>query len=123
MLNAAQLYGRSAVTTASPADLTLMLYNGAIKFCNLGLEAIRNKDILKANTNIQKAEKIITELQNTLNFDYPVAKDYDVVYDSIQRNLLEANIHKDEEPLQAALKDIRDLRDIWVKIMKEKKGA
>lgn len=123
MLNAAQLYGRSAVTTASPADLTLMLYNGAIKFCNLGIEAIRNKKIMEANTNIQKAEKIITELQNTLNFDYPVAKDYDVVYDSIQRNLLEANIHKDEEPLQAALKDIRDLRDIWVKIMKEKKGA
>jgi flagellar protein FliS len=122
MMNAAQLYGKTAVTTASPEDLTLMLYNGAIKFCNFALAAMEKKDIPTAGTNIMKAEKIISELQNTLNDAYPVSKDFDVIYNAIMRNLIDANVSKKPEPLNAALKDIRDIRDIWVQLMKAKKG-
>ena len=58
MVNAAQIYQGNQVSTASPAKLTLMLYEGAIKFCNLALIGIEENDVQKAHTNIMKAEQI-----------------------------------------------------------------
>ncbi len=111
-------YKNNSIQTASPAELTLMLYDGAIKFCNIALGAIENNDIQKANTNIIKAEKIITEFRATLDFKYPVAKDFELVYDYIYRRLIEANIHKDAEVLTEALKYIREMRDTWKEVMR-----
>ena len=72
--NIAQEYNRNKILTASPAELTLMLYEGAIKFCNIALIAIEKQDYEKANTNIKKAENIITEFKVTLNHKYAVAR-------------------------------------------------
>ena len=65
--NMAQQYNRNKVLTASPAELTLLLYEGAIKFCNIAVVAMEKNDVEKAHTNIVKAEMIIEELQSTLN--------------------------------------------------------
>lgn len=111
-------YKNNTIQTASPAELTLMLYDGAIKFCNIALGALENNDIEKANTNIIKAEKIINEFRVTLDFKYPVAKDFDLVYDYIYRRLIEANIRKDAEILNDALKYIREMRDTWKEVMR-----
>ena len=111
-------YKNNSIQTASPAELTLMLYDGAIKFCNIALGAIENGDIQKANTNIIKAENIITEFRATLDFKYPVAKDFELVYDYIYRRLVEANIHKDAEVLTEALTYIREMRDTWKEVMR-----
>ena len=111
-------YKNNSIQTASSAELTLMLYDGAIKFCNIALGAIENGDIQKANTNIIKAENIITEFRATLDFKYPVAKDFELVYDYIYRRLVEANIHKDAEVLTEALKYIREMRDTWKEVMR-----
>ncbi len=116
--NMTMAYKNNSIQTASPADLTLMLYDGAIKFCNIALGAIENNDISKANTNIVKAEKIIVEFRATLDFKYPVAKDFDLVYDYIYRRLVEANIKKDAEILEDALKYIREMRDTWKEVMR-----
>lgn len=124
--NMAMAYKNNTIQTASPAELTLMLYDGAIKFCNIALGAIESHDIEKANTNIVKAEKIITEFRCTLDFKYPVAKDFDIVYDYIYRRLVEANIRKDPEILNEALGYIREMRDTWKEVMrinKVKTGA
>ena len=59
--NAAALYAGNRINTASPAELTLMLYDGAIKFCNMAIDGLENNDIQKANTNLIKAQKIIVE--------------------------------------------------------------
>ena len=121
--NAATAYQGTKVNTASPAELTLMLYEGAIKFCNIGLSAIEKNDITKANTNIIKAEKIINKLRETLDFKYPVAKDFDRVYDYIYSKLVEANIHKDAAALTEALDRIREMCDTWKEVMNlTKKG-
>lgn len=117
-MNAAAAYQDSKILTASPAELTLMLYEGAIKFCNLALIAIEKKELMKANTNIIKAERIITEFRTTLNFKYPVAEHFELVYDYIYRRLVEANIKKDPEILEEALGYIRDMRDTWKEVMK-----
>ena len=78
--NAATLYQGTKVNTASPAELTLMLYEGAIKFCNVGLLGFETRDYEKVSNNIIKVQNIITELRATLDFKYQTAKDFDVVY-------------------------------------------
>lgn len=120
-INAAMVYKDNKILTATPAELTLMLYEGAIKFCNVALTAIEKNDIEKANTNIIKAEKIITELRATLDFKYPVANQFEMVYDYIYRRLIEANIKKDKEILEDALTYIREMRDTWKEVMKAAK--
>ncbi|MCR5608978.1 MAG: flagellar export chaperone FliS [Lachnospiraceae bacterium] len=115
---AANVYKNNSINTASPAELTLMLYNGAIKFCNIALAAIEEKDFTKANVNMQKAQKIIEELRVTLDFKYEVAKDFDRVYDYIFRRLVEGNIKKDPEIIEDTLRHIRDMRDTWKEVMR-----
>lgn len=116
--NAASAYNASRVMTATPEELTLMLYEGTVKFCNIASMAIEKNDMEKANANIIKAENIIQELRSTLDMKYPVSKQLDAVYDYIYRSLLEANIRKDNNKLEEVLGLIRDLRDTWKEAMK-----
>lgn len=116
--NAAKLYQNNSVQTASPAKLTLMLYDGAIKFCNIAKDAFEENNIEKINTNVIKAEKIINELRASLDMKYPVSQDFDRMYDYIYRNLVEANVYKDPESLEEALVQIRGMRETWVEVMR-----
>lgn len=111
-------YNNSKILTASPAELTLMLYDGAIKFCNIAIMAIEKNDIMKAHTYIVKTENIIEEFQATLNHKYPVAKDFDNVYKYIYNRLIEANVKKDKDILEEVLVHLRTLRDTWKEVMK-----
>lgn len=111
-------YQRNAVLTASPAELTLMLYEGAIKFCNIALNGFENQDFEKINTNIKKAEAIIAELRATLDHKYPVWEDFDRVYAYIYDCMVDANIQKDPAMLEEALKRTREMRDTWKEVMK-----
>lgn len=111
-------YANNKITTASPAELTLMLYEGAIKFCNIAITAIEEKDISKAHNNIIKVQNIIEEFQATLNHKYPVAKDFDNVYSYLMQRLIEANIKKDAEILQEVLGHLRTMRDTWKEVMR-----
>lgn len=116
--NAINAYQRNAIMTASPAELTLMLYEGAIKFCNIGIMAIEKKEIEKANTNLKKAQNIISELRASLDRKYPVWEDFERVYDYIYRRLVEGNMKKDAEIIEDALKYIREMRDTWKEVMR-----
>ena len=111
-------YANNKVITATPAELTLMLYDGAIKFCNLAISAVEANDVEKAYTNIIKVERIIEEFQATLNHKYPVAKDFDNVYSYLQQRLLYANMKKDKEALEEVLKHLRTMRDTWKEVMR-----
>lgn len=117
-VNAAAVYKDNRILTASPAELTLMLYEGAIKFCNIAIMALENNDIEKANLNIIKAERIITEFRSTLDFKYPSANQFELVYDYIYRRLMEGNVKKDKEIVEEALEYIREMRDTWKEVMK-----
>lgn len=119
--NAASLYKGTKINTASPAELTLMLYEGAIKFCNIADLGFEQKDYEKVSNNIIKVQNIITELRSTLDFKYPTAKDFDVVYEYITSLLVQANIKKDPEQLALALEQIREMRDLWKEVMKQNK--
>lgn len=121
--NAINSYQKNAVMTASPAELTLMLYEGAIKFCNIALIGLGKRDYEKTNTNLKKAQAIIMELRVTLDHKYPVWEDFERVYDYIYRRLVEANTKKDAEVLEDALKYIREMRDTWKEVMRLNKAA
>ena len=115
-------YANNKIMTASPGELTLMLYEGAIKFCNLAIEGIQNKDIEKAHNNIMKVERIIEEFQATLNHRYPVAQDFDNVYNYLMERLREANLKKDQDILEEVLKHLRTMRDTWKEVMHSAKA-
>ena len=121
--NAYSQYNNSKVLTASPAELTLMLYEGAIKFCNIAIMGIEQGDVLKAHTNIVKVENIIIEFQSTLNHKYAVAEDFDKVYNYIYSRLVEANIKKDKGILEEVLVHLRGMRDTWKDVMKKAQNA
>lgn len=110
-------YNNSKILTASPAELTLMLYDGAIKFTNIAIMAIEKHDIEKAHNNIVKTERIILEFQATLDDKYPVAKDFYAVYTYLIQRLREANLKKDSEILEEVLKHLRTMRDTWKEVM------
>ena len=116
--NAYAQYNNSKILTATPAELTLMLYEGAIKFCNIAVAAIQQKDIEKAHKNIQKTQKIIEHFRMTLDMKYPVSQDFDRVYDYLSRRLVEANVKKDEEILAEVLEHLRSMRDTWKEVIR-----
>lgn len=117
-------YQNSKVLTASPAELTLMLYEGIIKFTNAALIAIQGKNYQQANVNIQKAERIVDHLNGTLNHKYPVAKDFENIYKCIMQALIQGNIRKDPAELERALEYSRMICDTWKEIMKvNEKGS
>lgn len=111
-------YQRNAVLTASPAELTLMLYDGAIRFCNIALIGLETKDYEKVNTNLKKAQAIIGELRATLDHKYPVWEDFERVYAYIYDCMVDANIQKDSALVEEALKHTREMRDAWKEVMK-----
>lgn len=114
-------YNNSKVLTASPAELTLMLYEGAIKFCNIAIVAIEKQDIPKAHTNIMKAQKIVEHFRLTLDMSYPVAEDFDRVYQYLEQRLIQANLHKDSAILEEVCEHLRSMRDTWKEVMRVNK--
>ena len=123
--NAYAQYNNSKILTASPAELTLMLYEGAIKFCNSAITAVEQKDIQKAHDNIVKTQKIIEHFRVTLDMKYPVAQDFERVYVYLEQRLVQANMKKDPEILQEVLEHLHTMRDTWKEVMRinREKGA
>ena len=123
--NAYAQYQNNKVLTASPAELTLMLYEGAIKFCNIAIAGIEQKDIQKAHTNIVKVQKIIDYFRQTLDMKYEVAQDFERVYVYLGQRLVEANVKKDATILEEVNEHLRSMRDTWKDVMKinKEKGS
>lgn len=117
--NAYAQYNNNKIMSASPAELTLMLYEGAIKFCNMAIMALEQNDIQKANNNIIKVQRIIDEFRATLDMKYPVAEDFERVYKYLLNRLLEANLHKDKEILEEVNVHLHSMRDTWKEVMKK----
>ncbi|MGL4362155.1 MAG: flagellar export chaperone FliS [Cellulosilyticaceae bacterium] len=116
-----QQYRNNAVLTANPAELTAMLYNGAIKFCNLAIEALQNNQLEIANKNCIKAQNIIAELQMTLDMRYSFSDDVSQLYTFINQLLLEGNVEKNVQKLEDALNLIREFRDLWQEVISASK--
>ena len=120
--NAYAQYNNNKVMTASPAELTLMLYEGAIKFCNVAEAAIDDNNVEKAHVNIVKAQRIIDYLRQTLDMKYAVAQDFENIYSYLSHRLIEANIRKDKEILEEVNGHLHSVRDTWKEVMRINSG-
>ena len=113
--------------TATPEALTLMLYNGAIKFINESIEASKKKEYEKANTSCIKAQNIISEFRLTLKMEYEISKNLLALYNYAYDRLVEGNMNEDITKLEEAKDILSELRDAWNQAMKavknEKGGA
>jgi len=106
-------YLESRITTASKEELTLMLYDGALKFCTQAIAALEAKEVEKSGSLIIRIENIIREFQLTLDHKYEVTKNLDSLYEYIHRRLVEANLEKSVEILEEMQFLLRELRDMW----------
>lgn len=113
MANPYEAYQQNSVMTASPGELTLMLYNGCLKFIKQGKVAIESNDSQKKNVNLQKAQKIIMELMTTLNMEIELSQQLLPLYDYVNRRLIEANIKQSVEILDEIEGMISGIRDSW----------
>jgi flagellar protein FliS len=116
--SAQEAYKATQVQTAGQGKLIVMLYDGAIRFCRQAVESIKKKKYDSANTEIVRAEDIVTELLLALDYDQggEVAKKLASLYVYFNQQLLEANITKTIEPLEIVIKLMSDLRESWEKI-------
>ncbi|HAZ40438.1 MAG TPA: flagellar export chaperone FliS [Exiguobacterium sp.] len=117
-MNPYATYQTNSITTALPQDLTLMLYEGLIKFSMLAKRAIEQKMIEQKNTNIQKAQAIISELQLTLNQSIALSKDLNSLYDYMQTRLIDANIKNDLVAIEEVIGFAEEFRETWKEAMK-----
>ncbi|WP_026894455.1 flagellar export chaperone FliS [Clostridiisalibacter paucivorans] len=114
-------YQQNSVMTASPEELTLMLYNGAIKFIKQAKIFINEKQMENAHKSIVRAEDIIAELNITLNMDYEISENLRSLYTFILDRLTDANVQKSTDVLNEILPLVEDLRDTWQQAMKQAK--
>ena len=117
--NAYSQYNNSKILTASPAELTLLLYEGAIKFGNISILKMEQKDIQGAHNNIVRVEKIIDYLRETLDMKYPVAQDFENMYVYISRRLMDVMAAKDPAIMEEIVEHLRAIRDNWKEVMKK----
>ena len=120
--NASNAYKQNSVTTASPGELTLMLYNGCLKFLTKAKKAIEDKNIEERNNNIQRAQAIIYELMSTLNMDIEISKEMLPLYDYMTRRLTDANVKNDIaiiEEVERLVTEFRDTRKEVIKITRQ----
>lgn len=116
--NMANTYKNQQILTAPPEELTLMLYNGAIRFINDSIKGINEKDIGRSHNSNMRAQAIINELMLTLDMKIEISKSLLSLYDYINFRLVQGNMKKDKEQLDEACSLVKELRDTWIEAMK-----
>ena len=108
-------YLRDAVMTATPEQLQLMLYDGAIRYCQQARDAILGKDFETSFDRLTRAQKIVGEMESGLNFDVnpELCKRVASIYAFLYEKLIDANVHRDVEAIDDALKVLRIERETW----------
>ncbi|HML34223.1 flagellar export chaperone FliS [Sporomusa sphaeroides] len=120
--NTANVYKNQQIMTASPEELTLMLYNGAIRFIAESMQALDRGNLEKANAANLRAQDIVREFMCTLDMQYEISQNYYKLYDYIEYRLMQANIKKDKSQLEEAKNLLTELRDTWMQAMKLARG-
>jgi len=110
-------YQQNSVTQSTPAELTLLMYNGCLKFLNQAKKGIEKEDIELKNTNIQKAQNILRELMVTLDMSIPISESMQALYEYMINRLVEANIQNDSAVIDEIVVYLKDFRDTWKQVI------
>ncbi|MBL4952942.1 flagellar export chaperone FliS [Neobacillus sp. OS1-32] len=121
MANPYQTYQKQAVTTSKPEDLTLMLYQGMVKFIRLSKMALQNNHLEDCHTYNLRAQDILSELMVTLKMEFPISASLQSMYDYMKSRLIEANLKKDPAILEEVEGYAVELTETWQEAMKQAK--
>ena len=126
----ARAYHAQSVLTASPGQLVLMMFDGALRFLALAQEGFNQPEenvrrFETINVNLQRAQNIIAELQGSLNHEAggEIAVTLDRLYDYYARRLFEANIKKRLEPIIEVERFLQELRDAWAEMIRKEEST
>jgi flagellar protein FliS len=115
----ANAYKNQQIMTASPEQLTLLLYNGALRFLNESIQAMEDGDLPKSHTTNLRVQDIVREFMATLDMSYELSKPWAQLYEYVQHSLIQGNIKKDVEQLRNAKDILEELRNTWQEAMKQ----
>lgn len=120
-----QEYRKQAVNGASPLQLVIMMYDGALKYMEAGKHAIAHHDITRQNDQLQKAQKVVLELMSCIDPDQggEVAKNLLNLYSYVLSELVKANCEDNADAIERCIKIFSDLRDSWVQIDTQTRGG
>lgn len=123
LANTANMYKNQQIMTASPEELTLMLYNGAVRFINESMQALDQGNLEKANSANLRAQDIVKEFMATLDMQYEISHSLLALYDYIEFRLIQGNLKKDKQQLSEARDMLLELRDTWTQVIKQTRLA
>lgn len=111
-------YRKNAVNGASPLQLVVMLYDGALKYMEAGKRAIAEHDLAKQNGELQKAQRVVMELMSCLDLKNggDIANNLLALYTYVLNQLVEANVEDKVEPIERSISIFSELRESWSKI-------
>lgn len=122
-VNPYQKYQQQSIMTMTPGELLLKLYDEAIKQLRYGEDALQQKQYERANTSLQKAERIISHLNKTLVMEYEISRNLEALYDFFTYKIRQANVHKDATHIGEILPMVSDLRDAFAQAEKQVAAA
>ncbi len=124
LTNPYEQYKTTQISTATPGQLVVMLYEGAIKFCKLAKMGIEQKNVQTANNNLIKVQNIVQELKLGLDMKAggEIAKTLDSLYEYMLRRLIEANIKKDAIIISEVQSSLEELKEAWVEAVRQTGG-
>ena len=121
MYSSKDAYLENMVRTASPAKLIEMLYQRAVGLLKEAEKLIEDKEYMKANENLKKAQDIVTELNLSLDMEKggQIAQNLRALYNYMFRRLIDANVKKDIEAVKEVREMLEELLDTWREVMKK----
>jgi len=117
--NSANAYKNQQIMTASPEELTLLLYNGALRFVTESIITMEQGDMQQSHNANLRAQDIVREFMYTLDMKYEISKTWLPLYEYIAHCLIQGNIKKDKEQLLQAKSVLAELREAWIGAMKQ----
>jgi flagellar protein FliS len=124
-MNAYNVYRQTQAQTAAPGELVVMLYRGATRFVASAIEAIERNDIQVAHNNLVRAQAVITELLDSLDFERggDIASNLAQIYMYLRSRLIEANLRKDARPALEVAHLLRELLPAWEQAARQRTAS
>lgn len=121
--NPYQAYKQQSIMTMTPGDMLTALYDGILKEIAVAKAAFQQNDIPEINRSLQKVQRILRHLQNSLDFQYEIASSLNMLYDYYLYLAMQANIKKDPAGLDELAEMVAELRQVYIDADKKSRSA
>lgn len=116
--NAYSAYKRQSVTTMTPMEIIVKLYDECERQLNRSVYFIENKKYEDANKALVKSADIVQALQGGLNMNIPISENLDALYNYFYREITAANTKKDTQIIKTIIPQINELHEAFAQVSK-----